>query len=119
MDKPKKLVCENCGGAIDRRTMICPYCDTQYEQSPDGLLKPIHFVPDIPGVHHFSFAVKVDLMRFCNDPEGARRYAMDKISNHLAKMLLERMELEVTDSYIDFTKIFRGRIRVFDPSLEV
>lgn len=25
------LICERCGGTIDRQSMICPYCDTKYE----------------------------------------------------------------------------------------
>lgn len=24
------LICERCGGTIDRESMICPYCDTEY-----------------------------------------------------------------------------------------
>lgn len=24
------LICERCGGTIDRELMICPYCDTEY-----------------------------------------------------------------------------------------
>ena len=26
------LICERCGGTIDRESMICPYCDTAYKQ---------------------------------------------------------------------------------------
>lgn len=28
--KLRPLICERCGGTIDRESMICPYCDTEY-----------------------------------------------------------------------------------------
>lgn len=33
------LICERCGGQIDRHTMVCPYCDTQYGERVKKVVK--------------------------------------------------------------------------------
>ena len=45
----KPLTCERCGGAIDRKTMRCPYCDTQYERKNNGVT--VNYVVEQPGTH--------------------------------------------------------------------
>lgn len=48
------LICERCGGTIDRDSMRCPYCDTAYKSG--GEFPFVHDVTaDIPEVLYLTF----------------------------------------------------------------
>ena len=32
----KALVCENCGGALDKHSLTCPFCGVQHDYSRNG-----------------------------------------------------------------------------------
>lgn len=73
----KPLVCERCGGHIDRKTMKCPYCDTQYERRNNGVT--VNYVVDRPGTHRLSAEIRVDEEMMARDTEGATHYVLDSI----------------------------------------
>ena len=35
MNELKPLICQCCGGRIDRHTMMCPYCGAHYIKIPE------------------------------------------------------------------------------------
>jgi hypothetical protein len=116
MAELKPLVCERCGGAIDRNTMRCHYCDTQYERKHDGV--PINFVVDRPGVHRIRAEVRLAEEMARHDPEGATRYAMDRLRHGIADGLLDYMKVCTTKEFdpMNMCQIIRGEVRVIDPT---
>lgn len=116
MRKVEPLKCECCGGAIDRRTMKCPYCDTQYEMDDDGgLVKAPFPILEMPSnIQTFHVAVKIGLEKFSN-PEVAQRVIRDQLAKALAKVVAENMETTVERSMVDFSNIYKGVIRIVAP----
>lgn len=114
MVEMKPLTCQNCGGAIDRKTMKCPFCDTQYERKDDGLA--IRYVVEKPGTHVIRAMVKVDDMMMAQSPEAATRFVMDKMRYNVADSLLNYMKLTTERSPHEMCHIIRGEIRVVDPT---
>lgn len=114
MDELKPLICQSCGGHIDRKTMKCPYCDTQYEKKFDGT--PVTFTVERPGVHHIRAMVRLDDEAVRRNPEGATKFAMDKLRNGIADGLLEYMRIDTCQDYSQFCRIIRADVRVLDPT---
>lgn len=114
MDLPKALICQCCGGHIDRRTMKCPYCETQYEKKFDGT--PVTFTVERPGVHHINAMVRLDEQAIRMNPEGATEFAMNKLRNSIADGLLEYMRIDTCKDYSQFCRIIRADVRVLDPT---
>ena len=111
----KPLICERCGGQIDRSTMKCPYCDTQYERKNNGVT--VNYVVDRPGVHRLCAQVRIDDEMTCRDPEGATRYTLDRLRNEIADGLLAYMKISTSKDYDPLSRcqIIRGEVRVIDP----
>jgi hypothetical protein len=109
----KPLLCENCGGQIDRSTMKCPYCDTQYERTCNDT--PIKFAVERPGVHVLRAQVKIPNEAFCY-PEEASNYAINKLTGCIADGLKEYMKIYATLDEMSFSQIIRGEVRVIDPT---
>lgn len=112
----KPLVCEQCGGQIDRKTMKCPYCDTQYERKNNGVT--VNYVVDRPGVHTLRAEVRVDEHMMLRYPEDATAYAMDRLRQEIADGLLAYMKISTSKDFSIFNncEIIRGEVRVIDPT---
>lgn len=110
----KPLICERCGGQIDRKTMKCPYCDTQYERKNNGVT--VRYVADRVGIHTIRADVRVDNFRLQRDPEGATEYALDRLRQEIADGLLAYMKIATQKDFLEQCEIIRGEIRVVDPT---
>lgn len=112
----KPLICERCGAAIDRKTMRCPYCGTEYIRENNGA--QIRFVVDRPGVQKISTQVRVDMDMMAASPEGARAYVLDRMCHEVADALLAFMKISTAEDYSPLSRcqIIRGEIRVIDPT---
>jgi RNA polymerase subunit RPABC4/transcription elongation factor Spt4 len=109
----KPLICQNCGGHIDRDTMRCPFCDTQYEKTHNDM--PINFVVERPGVHKIRAEVKMPYEFELRDPERATEYAMDNLRQGIADGLLDYMKICTEKNPMTMCSIIRGEVRVLDP----
>ena len=112
----KPMTCQNCGANINRRTMRCDYCDTEYE-SPNERLK---IIVDRPGVHTIRCETRVDMMHMRYSPEGAREYVLQDMRQQIADGLLAYMKMTTYESYdpLNCCQIIRGEVRVLDPSFD-
>ena len=114
MFEAKPMKCQNCGANINRRTMQCDYCGTEYE-SPNERLK---IVVDRPGVHTIRCETRVDMDHMRYSPEGAREYVLQDMRQQIADGLLAYMKFATSESYepLNCCQIIRGEVRVIDPS---
>lgn len=110
----RKLTCENCGGAIDRASMKCPYCGTQYERKHDGIT--VNYVVNRPGVHTLRAEIRMNHAMVANDPERATEYALDRLRQEVADGLLAYMKISTSKDFCDMSEIIRGEVRVIDPT---
>jgi hypothetical protein len=116
----KEPVCVNCGGKIDRTTMCCPYCGTQYEREhKEKQTTPIYERKQIiaeyegRGVQKLFASVRVDgLSRMGGDMEEER--VKDMLCKALAKGLRDYVRISVMDDPVSFSKVANGMIMVVD-----
>lgn len=117
MIEMKPLTCINCGAPIDRSSMKCEYCGTQYEREYDGT--NVRFVVDRPGVHTLRAEVMVDdLSLRRSPPEAMERHIMNRMRQTIADGLMEYLKMEVAQDPLRRCRIIRGEVRVLDPSWE-
>lgn len=111
MDLPKAFICQCCGGHIDRRTMKCPYCETQY----NGNLEPVTYIvgrSEPYGVQTHQAEVYVDELAFQNQ-EIAMKIAREKLYEAMMKSISSYVEIEECRDNRRFGRILRGRLKIF------
>lgn len=119
MIKIEPLICEQCGGAIDRRTMKCLFCDTQYERKNNGVT--LNYVVEQPGTHRIRAQVRIDKRMMADNPERATAYTLDKMRQEIADGLLGYMKITTAEDF-EFGRecqIIRGEVRVIDPEFRM
>ena len=114
MTELKPLICQNCGGAINRQTMKCPYCDTQYEKKNNGIT--LNYVVEKPGTHRLRAEVRVAKEMREHNPERLTAYVLEKMRHEIADGLLAYMRITTSDDPANFCQIIRGEVKVIEPS---
>ena len=112
----KPLICEQCGGQIDRKTMKCPYCDTQYERKNNGVT--VHYMVDRPGTNRLRAEIRVDKEMMAHAPEQATEFVLDRLRHEIADGLLAYMKISTAEDFGPYERcqIIRGEVRVIDPT---
>ena len=114
----KQLTCENCGATINRRTMRCDYCNTEYAYENNGT--QVRFVVDRPGVHTIRCETRVDMAHMRYNPERAKEYVLSDMRKQIADGLLAYMKLTTYENYdtMHCCQLIRGEVRVVEPSFD-
>ena len=112
MSKLKPLVCSQCGGHIDRESLICNACGIAYKLDDNFLPVRIELR-------------KAEVRTISGEVHLPREYLLD--SNEIAEISLQQMAeqmaerilplIEYTTEYDIYTNSYRtfGRLRVVDP----
>lgn len=114
----KPLTCTNCAGTINRATMTCEYCGTQFESLYANNER-------VMVVEHQSSPVKIlktqtsipaELLRDdCMAKNSVADMAMDDIRRQLAKALEDCMTIEMTYDIKTMRQIITAKVRVLEP----
>lgn len=83
------LICDCCGGQIDRTTLTCRSCGTQYRQRRDGLLEIIQ--SDRP-IKFISEGIIVPRFMVDDNPEKAMEYSLHQLAEKLAERIMPLAE---------------------------
>lgn len=106
----KPYVCTQCGGRVNRTTMTCEMCGTQFKEQ-DNILR---IIAKRPGVHTLGQAIAIDNEMALLQPKEVSAIVMGQMTRELAKCIAPFIEMEIEDSPIYCQKIIKGRIRVLD-----
>ena len=114
-----ELKCRNCGGALDSRTLKCPYCGSQYERKNEHMGDMVRTVyiqtcpaPIVPLA--YQMRVPDEAMQHYPQEEMARM-CMDEMTHALAKALVPYVKIETQRDLCSMDQIIRGTIRVVEP----
>ena len=109
MDKYK---CSCCGGNINRVTMTCEYCGTQYKEEYGNVIRIETFTNPVR-----TLASKMALDNFAlkMNPKEYSEYAIKKLAVEFAECLVPFMDIRPSiDSHRDLT-ILDARVKVVEP----
>ena len=119
MNELKPLICTQCGGKINPRTLKCEYCGTEYKNEYSGSEQTLHICTYQPGVNvvkvglHISHREMYEMRRSMSSQEISER-VVRALSEKLAETIEPYMVIE---SEID-TGFFKGSVRVLDPDYQ-
>ena len=77
-----KYICQCCGGKINRITMTCEYCGTQYEQINNNVFRIERVKLPVR-----EFAVRTVIPSYISDPQEVAEIALHRTANELAKII--------------------------------
>ena len=113
MSKLEKMVCECCGGHIDRASLECKSCGAPYRLSED--LTPIRITRYDSRVRTFGVECNVPAYFVNINPENAMHHTLHQLAEQLAEKILPLMEFEHTFNIRNNEYTTYARIRVADP----
>lgn len=111
----KKLVCECCGGIIDRDTLICRSCGVAYKL--DEFMHPIRVMEYSTRVDTLTSCVRVPayLVRDDKDATTIMEMSLHQMAEQMAEKIMPLIELRheyepMTQEYVTY-----GRLKVANP----
>lgn len=111
-----ELRCNNCGAALDPKTLKCSYCGSQYERKNQGAFT--HYIQTCPASTQVLRAKAriPDLAIMCGgDPEELAEHARRKIVHSLAEALTPYIKFDTMRDPLTQSQIIGGTIRVIEP----
>ena len=110
----KALKCPYCGGNIDRKTMRCSFCGTEYMIRDNNIVRIETYSAPIQDIRSQMHITNEDLRLMQNDP-GFMEFCIKRLATELAVNLFPAMQIHVSDDRYSNSKIIQGRIKAVVP----
>ena len=111
-----KYICECCGGRINRLTMTCEYCGTQYKEEFNNVIRLETYQNPI---REFKALFRVtDEMIHSLSPKEISELAIRNMSNELAKSIAPFCEYKQEHDFIQKGYKITSRIKIVQPNNE-
>ena len=108
----EKYICQCCGGRIDRKTMTCEYCGTQYKEEYSNVLKVEMFQNP---VRTLATRIVIDDFAMRTSPKDYSEFAIKELARQFAECIAPYMDIQHT--FDSRTRISRldAKIKVVEP----
>ena len=113
MDKLQPLICKGCGGQIDRNTLTCKSCGTEYKYDDDGRLITVEQFDRKTVYINGSIAVPAFLVN--KDPQMAMEMTLKQVATEMAHKILPLIEWQTTYDPRLMEYITHARLGVAEP----
>lgn len=98
MGKLKNLTCVCCGGRINRATMKCEYCGTEYELNGD--IPTIRIESFHNPIREYKACVLVDDYALYNNGESYMKHALQKLCEEMMPAVMSGMRIRTEKDYV-------------------
>lgn len=110
----KAYICQCCGGTINRDTMKCEYCGTEYEKNDDQVRLRIETFHNPVESLISRVGISDEEMRALG-PETASKLAMQSICRQLSECLVPFIDVCVENDPCTMMHNFAGRLKIVRP----
>ena len=112
MNELKPYICPQCGGKVNRATLICEMCGTQFhEVAPNGIIIAR------PGVHVLGVnRVINDEMFYLHNPQELSEYILKDMAREFASCILPFLDVRSEQNPCRNQTILSARLRVVEPT---
>lgn len=110
MEKLKSMICPQCGGAVNRATMICEYCGTRFREDDSGIKIEVLR----PGVRVLSTTFEVPDEFMYSSPKDAAAYAIDRMAEQFAECIAPYIDVKMQVDPAALKTRFYASLRVID-----
>ena len=110
------MTCPNCAGKINRATMTCEYCGTQFESlnANNDVVMVVEHQSSPVRILRAQTTIPIELMRGMAK-DSVADMAMDDIRRQLEKALGDCMTIEMTYDIKTMRQIITAKVRVLEP----
>lgn len=109
------LICTQCGAPIDRATLTCEHCGTQFEYNSDNIVVVRERLP-----HEKTLGARVSIrleeLSYIGEPSDRIGFAIRELSHNLADQLIPFIEFEQAVNPLYNAVDVYGRVRIIEPS---
>lgn len=111
----RRLICDGCGGQIDRDTLVCKHCGVAYKL--DEYEMPIRVMEYSTKVETFSGCVRVPsyLVEDAKDAEQIIEMSLQQLAKQMAKKIMPLMEFQHEYDPRSCEYVTYGRLKVANP----
>lgn len=113
MNELKPMICECCGGHIDRVSLTCKMCGTPYRL--DEECKPIRVVQYDSKIETISGCIRLPSYMVVSNPEEAMRFSLNQLAEKMVEKMMPLLEYEQSYDHRSMEYVTYGRIRVAVP----
>jgi len=110
----KAYICQCCGGTINRTTMKCEYCGTEYEKIDDQIYLRIETFQNPVETLACQVGITNDEMMALG-PEAASKLAMQSICRQLSECLMPFINMRVEHDPSAGIHHLEGRLKIVRP----
>lgn len=110
MERLKPMVCPQCGGTVNRATMICEYCGTRFKEDACGVKIEVLR----PGVRVLTATAEVPDELMYTSPKEASVYAIDCMAEKFAELIAPFIEVKMQVDPAVMKTRFYASLRVLD-----
>lgn len=114
MSTLQKLQCDNCGGRIDRASLTCISCGTEYRYEHET--QELRIITEARKVDTLSerFIIPEEILAY--DPEEAVEFSIKRIASEMARRLVPYIEWEQERDPMRMKTAIYARLRVARPT---
>ena len=109
----KPYICTQCGGNVNRATLVCEMCGTRFKDvSESGIAR---IVVSRPGVVTLGQSISVDLEDMQRNPKEISEYAMRRLAGVFAECIAPYMDVEMENRPEYHSTTIRAKVRLLKP----
>lgn len=110
----KPYICPQCGGKVNRATLVCEMCGTQFKEdhSEDMVTR---LVVARPGVVTLGKSINVNAEDIAYSPAEFSQYIIKQLAKEFAECIAPYMNVETENHPYNHTCTIRARIRLLEP----
>ena len=109
----KPYICTQCGGKVNRTTLVCEMCGTHFKDESQG--ESCRLIVTRPGVVTLEQSIDVDMEHMMYSPAEFSQYIIKQLAREFADCIAPYMSVETENHPYDHTCTIRARVRLLEP----
>lgn len=95
MSELKALKCQCCGGKINRKTMKCEYCGTEYIIKDDTVLRIETFTSPVKTIRA-RMSINDEQLYYAKDLEDFMEFCVRDLARQVAEQMYDTLKIKVS-----------------------
>lgn len=113
----EKMICTCCGGTIDRRTLKCEYCGTQYVMKDDNPVIRVETFHN-PVRHVAARTIIPREMASAMRPEDFKKYVLNRAIENIAESISDCVKFDTMYDPAMMEYVVHSHLKVVEPVSE-
>lgn len=109
----KPYICTQCGGKVNRTTLVCEMCGTHFKDESQG--EAYRLIVTRPGVVTLGKRIYVDTEIMSQSPEVFSEFAIKQLAREFAECIAPYMDIKAENRPEHHQSVLTARLRILQP----